>query len=180
MSERDAAITDGIRRRERAAPSTVHGLDRVEITIVEGLTYAARNPAEPESAMRIGEPVERGGDGTGSSPLSHFLTGVGACLLNQFVRLCVADGIGLRFAGASVRGEFGREVGGAFRRIACEVHASGPIEPGDAAALVERAERFCYVHQTLRRSVEMTTTLVVDGVAVARHRDGPSDPTSDG
>jgi hypothetical protein len=36
-----------------------------------------------------------------------------------------------------------------------------------------RAERLCYVHQTLVAAVEVTTALVVDGRTVARHADGP-------
>ena len=123
--------------------------------------------------MRIGEPVDRGGDGTGSSPLSHFLTGAGACLLNQFVRVSVAEQLPLEFIGAAVRGEFGREVGGRFKRLTCEIRATGSIDGPGAQSLMARAERLCYVHQTLVASVEMTTTLVVDGTEVARHTDGP-------
>ena len=174
MDDRAAIIAEGIRRREEHRdPSTMRGLDRVEIAVVEGLTYEARNAAEPDSRMRIGEPADRGGDGTGASPLSHFLTGAGACLLNQFVRVAIATGLPLRFLGASVRGEFRREVAGAFQRISCQIRAEGDIDAEGAAALMARAERLCYVHQTLAASVEMTTVLVVDGREVARHVDGP-------
>jgi uncharacterized OsmC-like protein len=47
--------------------------------------------------MSVGEPVERGGSGEGTGPLSHFLTGAGSCLLNQFVRIAIAEGYDLAF-----------------------------------------------------------------------------------
>ena len=174
MPDRDAIIAEGIRHREEHRdPATMRGVDRIEITVAEGLSYEARNPHEPDGAMRVGEPIARGGDGSGASPLSHFLTGAGSCLLNQFVRVAITERLPLRFLGASVRGEFRREAGGRIQRIACEVHATGSIDESTAEALMVRAERLCYVHQTLVAAVEMTTTLVVDGRTVAHHVDGP-------
>ena len=174
MPDRDAIIAEGIRHREEHRdPATMRGVDRIEITVAEGLSYEARNPHEPDGAMRVGEPIARGGDGSGASPLSHFLTGAGSCLLNQFVRVAITERLPLRFLGASVRGEFRREAGGRIQRIACEVHATGSIDESTAEALMVRAERLCYVHQTLVTTVEMTTTLVVDGRTVAHHVDGP-------
>lgn len=174
MTDRIALITDGVRRREEHRDrSAMRGLDRIEIEVIKGLSYDARSRSEPHGPMRIGEPVDRGGDGIGASPLSHFLTGAGACLLNQFVRVSIAEGYPLTFLGASVRGEFGREAGGRFERIACEVRATGSVPIDVAEQLVERAERLCYVHRTLVAAVEMTTVLVLDGREAVRHVEGP-------
>lgn len=175
MHERDRVIGDGIRRREgRGDPAGMRGIDRIEIAVVDRLAYEARNPHEPDGLMRIGEPVERGGSGVGASPLSHFLTGVGACLLNQFVRVSIAEGYPLAFSGASVRGQFRREVGGAFQRIRCEVRGSGSIADETARELTRRAERLCYVHRTLVATVEMTTVLVLDGREAVHSVEGPA------
>lgn len=151
----------------------MRGVNRIEVDVVEGLTYEARNLGEPEALMHVGEPIERGGTGNGASPLSHFLVGAGACLLNQFIRVAVAEGHPLSFTRARVRGEFRRDAGGGFERILCEVHADGRLEGPAARALVERAERLCYVHATLRRAIEMTTVLVVDGQERARAVSAP-------
>jgi uncharacterized OsmC-like protein len=161
--------------RRRAATTDREGLrgaDRVEIEVIEGLEYRARNPHEA-GQMRIGEPVDRGGSGEGCSPLSHVLAGAASCLLNQFIRTAVADGLPIQFTGASTRGEFSRAVGGAFERITTEIQASGELSGVDAQALVERAEQLCYIHVTLRRAVRMTTVLVVDGLERARSVTGP-------
>jgi uncharacterized OsmC-like protein len=173
MSERADIITAGIRRREAdTGSSIVRGLEHVEIRIADLLWYEAQARGEAD-VMRVGEPVDRGGDGRGASPLAHFLTGCGACLLNQFVRISIADGIPVDFHGATVRGEFGRQLGGAFRRIECRILGTGTLDPAAAADLVARAEQLCYVHQTLVASVELVTVLVLDEVEVAAHRDGP-------
>jgi len=174
-NDRIALITEGLRRREsQHEPTTMRGLDRIEISVVGPLGYEARAQAEPHATMHVGEPVDRGGDGSGATPLSHFLAGAGACLLNQFIRVSTADGLPLRFLGASVRGEFRREAGGRFQRIACEVRAEGSIDARTADSLMSRAERLCYVHQTLVAAVEMTTVLVLGAREVGRHVDGPT------
>lgn len=175
LPDRNAVIAAGVRHREEHRdPAAMRGLDRIEISVLAGLSYEARSPVEADGLMRIGEPVERGGDGSGATPLAHFLTGSGACLLNQFVRVAIAEDLPLRFEGATVRGEFRREAGGGFQRIACEIRATGSIDAGAAEALMARAERLCYVHQTLVAAVEMTTILVIDGREVGRHVEGPS------
>jgi uncharacterized OsmC-like protein len=150
----------------------LRGIDRVEIEVIEGLDYRAANPHEA-GQMRIGEPVERGGAGEGNSPLSHVLAGAASCLLNQFIRACVVEGPPVRFAGASTKGEFSRAVGGGFERITTEIRAEGELTDGQARALLERAEELCYIHVTLRKAVQMTTVLVVDGIERARSVTGP-------
>jgi uncharacterized OsmC-like protein len=164
-----AAIVDGLRRRETTRdPEALRGLDRIEIRVAGALAYEARNPHEPEGLMHIGEPEDRGGTGTGNSPLSHFLTGAAACLLNQLVRVAVADDLPISFRGVRARGAFRRDPGGAYERIVYEVDATGSIDDPAAAALAERADRLCYVSNTLARAVELTTILVVDGREMAR------------
>ncbi len=174
-TEQAEIIRDGIRWRESTQdPIGLRGLNRIDVEVIDGLAYEARNPHEPDELMRVGERVERGGTGRGAGPLSHFLTGAGACLLNQFIRIAVAEGYSVTFAGATVKGEFRRNPGGAFERIACEISAAGEISDPVAEQLTERAERLCYVHSTLSRVVEMTTILVVDGRERVRRVSGPA------
>jgi uncharacterized OsmC-like protein len=160
--EQREIIRDGVRKRESAHdPVGMRGLNQIEVVVLEGLEYTARNLAE-DVTMNVGEPADRGGTGHGASPLSHFLTGAGACLLNQFIRVSVTEDYPLAFAKASVRGEFRRESGGGMVRMACEIRAEGEIGDREAQDLVERAERLCYIHVTLTRAIEMTTVLVVN------------------
>jgi len=152
----------------------LRGLDRVEIEVIEGLEYRAGNPHEA-GRMRIGEPADRGGTGEGSSPLSHVLAGAASCLLNQFIRNSLVDGLPVRFTGAATKGEFSRAVGGGFERITTEIRGEGELSDAQARALLERAEQLCYIHVTLRKAVQMTTVLVIDGRLVAQSQTGPGE-----
>ena len=184
MTERDRwgftpaqaeTVRESLRRRTVTTDREgLRGLDRVEIEVIEGLEYEARNPHEA-GRMRIGEPVGRGGTGEGSSPLSHVLAGAASCLLNQFIRSSLVDGLPVYFTGAASKGEFSRAVGGGFERITTEIRGEGQLTDGEARSLLERAEQLCYIHVTLRKAVQMMTVLVIDGVERARSVTGPGD-----
>ena len=172
--EQAKQIRDGLRRRETARdPRRMRGLHRIEITVAGVLAYEARDASEREAVMVVSEPPERGGTGGGPSPLSHFLAGAGSCLLNQFVRIAIAEGYPVRFVTATVRGEFRREAGGKFQAIRYEIHAEGNVVGVPLDSLVERAERLCYVHNTLRPTVEMTTRLHLNGELVHERHSRP-------
>lgn len=167
-------IRGGVQKRERRSHAhTIRGVDRIEISVEGGLHYRAREVNGQQTVMHIDEPSERGGEGTGNSPLGHFLTGAGACLLNQFVRISIAEGYDLAFTAANIRGEFSRDVGGAFERITSEVYADGHLDRAAADTLTERAEALCYVHNTLRRAVQMTTVFYLNGVEIVRKLSQP-------
>ena len=182
MSEKDArgftaeqidGIRAGIRKRESSTDRAgFRGLDRVEITVLEGLEYEARNPHEA-GVIRVGEPVDRGGLGEGSSPLSLVIAGAASCLTNQFIRSAVADDVPVRITGADVRGEFSRVMGGGFERITVEIKGEGDLRGEAALAYVRKAEQLCYIHVTLRKAVRMATILTLDGEERARSVTGP-------
>ena len=182
MSDKDArgftaeqieGIKAGVaKRRTTTDRAGFRGVDRVEITVLEGLEYEARNPHET-GVMRVGEPVDRGGLGEGSSPLSLVITGAASCLMNQFIRSAVADDLPVRFLGAAVKVEFSRVAGGGFEQITIEFRAEGTLTDEQVTGLVAAAEHLCYIHVTLRQAVRMTTILVVDGVERARSVTGP-------
>lgn len=164
------AIRAGVRQREAIRdPSRVRGVNRIEIEVRGSLAYEARNVSEPIGVMRIDEPEDRGGNGTGATPLSHFFAGVGACLLNQFIRVSLTEDYPIKFDRALVRGEFGRNVGGRIERITTEVQAHGTLPSDGVDRLIERAEGLCYVHNTLSAATNMTTVLYLDGVEAGRH-----------
>lgn len=168
-------VREGIARREGGTDHEwLRGLNRVEIVRVDHLTYHARSTSEPQFQLTIDEPPERGGEHQGPSPLIYFLTGVGACLLNQFVRLNIARGLDVNFKRVSVRGEFGRQVGGGFEHITQEVYAEGTASPAQLQKLCEEAEAFCYVYATLSRAVKMTTVLYVNRQEAARRTSTPA------
>jgi uncharacterized OsmC-like protein len=163
------AIRSGVRNREAIHDSSqVRGLNRIEIQVRGTFAYEARNLSEPIGGMSIDEPEDRGGDGTGPTPLSHFFAGVGACLLNQFIRVSISEDYSIAFEKAHVRGEFGRNVGGRIERITTEVYGHGSLSSAEVDPLIARAEALCYVHNTLAPATAMTTILYMNGVEVGR------------
>ena len=172
--EQKEIIRKGVRAREVApvAPR-IRGLDRIEIDVKDGLSYRARALNGRSSPMKVDEPTERGGTGNGNTPLAHFLAGAGSCLLNQLIRLAITEDYDLQFAKSLVTGEFRRDVGGGFEHITFEIYADGALAEGDAQRLSDRAEALCYVHNTLRKAIKITTILFVNGQEKVRKVSGP-------
>ena len=163
-----------VAKREQAVDQPfLRGLVRAEIEPVEHLTYRAHPTTDPQFQLTIDEPLDRGGQHQGPSPLDYFITGAGACLLNQFVRLALARGLDLRFQRARVKGEFRREIGGRFQHITEEIDVDGSATAEDLRKLSEDAEAFCYVHATLAKVVKMTTVLNLNGQEVIRRTSEP-------
>lgn len=167
-------IRAGVRTREASrGPEGIRGIDRIEIEVSEGLSYLARALAEPDAVMTVDEPPERGGTGHGNTPLAHFFAGAGSCLLNQFVRVAIADGYDLRFVRARVRGEFQRNLGGSLECVTSEIYGEGWLSDGQAESLTQRAEALCLVHNTLSKAIRMTTVFHLNGREVVRKVSGP-------
>ncbi len=158
-------------------PEKVRGITRVEIENVEHLTHRARPTTETQFELMIDEPQERGGHDQGPAPLAYFLTGSGACLLNQFIKVNIAQGLGLRFGQVKVKGEFQRKLGGGFQSITQEVYVEGEASEEVIQRLTEKAEAFCYVHNTLRNVVKMTTLVFLNGKEVLVSTSDPQMPT---
>ena len=167
-------IRKGVEGREALNdPERIRGIHRVAIQVEEGLRYRATRPGEARFATIVDEPTERGGTGQGEGPLFHFLTGAGSCLLNQYIRLAVAEGLDLTFTSMNVRGDARRDVGGGFEHIQQELFAEGTVSAEAMVRLAERAEGFCYVHNTLKSAVKITTVVHLNGQEVVRRVSDP-------
>ena len=173
-SELVETIRRGLADREQTTDvERLRRLVRVEIESVERLTYHARSVAEPEFTLKIDEPRQRGGQDQGPSPLIYFLTGVGACLLNQFVRLGIARELDLRFLQVQVKGELQGKIGGGFEHITQELYAEGSVSPEELQELAEKAEALCYIHNTLSKATKMTVVVHLNGTEALRRISGP-------
>lgn len=174
-SESVDIITKGVRDREAMHdPERIRGINRIEIVAGEGLSYKGFKPGEEHAVMTIDEPPERGGTGLGPSPLAHFLTGIGTCELNQFVRIAIAERYDLEFTRVAVRGDYRRDVGGGFTKITNEVYADGSMPADQIETFMERAEGFCYVHNTLDKAIDLVTVFFINGREVGRRESSPA------
>ncbi len=163
-------------REQATDPEKLRGSRRVDIESVDHLTYRARDTATPNFEIVVDEPHERGGRNQGPSPIAYFLTGAGACLLNQFIIVSIAEGLNLRFQQNQVKGEFRREVGGSFQSITQDVFVEGDASEAVMQKLTEKAEAFCFIHMTLNKAVKMTTVVHLNGKEVVRRISEPAVP----
>jgi len=74
----------------------------------------------------------------------------------------------------TVRGDYHRDVGGGFQAITQELYAEGTLDPGGVEMLTERAEAFCYIHNTLNKAIKMTTIVNLNGEECVRRVSEPA------
>ena len=167
-------IRKGVEGREALNdPERIRAIYRIAIEVDEGLRYNATRAGEARFVTVVDEPTERGGTGMGEGPLTHFLIGAGSCLLNQYIRVAVAEGLDVTFTSMNVRGDARRDVGGRFEHFQQELFAEGTASEEAMARLAERAEGLCYVHNTLKDAVKITTVVHLNGQEVVRRVSEP-------
>jgi uncharacterized OsmC-like protein len=169
-------ITKSVAARETMTdPERIRGVTRIEITPGEGHSHHANRPGDDSQVIVVDEPTERGGSGLGPAPLGYFLTGVGACLLHQFINISIAERYALEFPKMNVRGDYHRDVGGGYQHIMQEIYAEGTMDQATMAKLAERAEGFCYIHNTLKHAIKMTTVVYLNDEECVRRVSEPGD-----
>ncbi len=163
-----------VEEREKATdPEGLRRVLRVEIESQDHYSHRAHPAGKPQLEMVVDEPKERGGKDLGPAPLAYFLTGVGTCFLNQLVSVSIAQGIDIRLQRMQVKGEFQRQVGGGFQHITQELFLDGDASEDVMQGLTEKAEAFCFIHNTLRNAVKMTTLIHLNGKEVVRRTSDP-------
>ena len=166
-------IRGSIASREQSTDvGRLHRLVRVETDPAEPITYHAHSMGEAKFTLEID-----GGKHQGPSPLIYFLTGVGACLLNQFVRLGIARELDIHFRQVEVKAELQWQVGGGFEHITQELYAEGSVSVEELQELAEKAEALNYVHNTLSKATKLTMVVHLNGKEAVRRVSGPGQPT---
>jgi uncharacterized OsmC-like protein len=166
-------IKNGIRNRQTRDPSSLITIT-IEIEAGDGFAYSSRKLGQEEHhAMLTDEPLSRGGMDSAASPLGLFVTGLGACLLNQFNRLSVTEDLDLRFSSSTVKATFSGEEGGDFKEFVQDVYAYGDATDAAIRDLTDRVDGFCRISTTLQKSTPMTTVLHVNGEEVSRRNFAP-------
>lgn len=139
------------------------GTQRVDLQLDEHLRFQVIGGS---FNFTIDEPVERGGTNAGLPPLAHFLAGAASCLLTQYAKLALEKGVQIESMKAIARGHFDRRIGGAFKDVIYDVDIRSPATPESIVSLAHEAESMCYVHNTLKRTVQMQTNLTLNGSPV--------------
>ncbi|MBI4444870.1 MAG: OsmC family protein [Acidobacteria bacterium] len=152
------------KRRKANDEEFLKGLVRVDLTHEQDLRHRIKIPQSKarEFVFYSDEPEERGGTNAGPNPLSYFIAGALSCLMNQYVRLAVAEAITIDGLQAAAKAHFERKIKGAFTRIIYNIRIESSEDVTKVKALAQKAEDYCYAHNTLLKAVEIRTNLYLN------------------
>jgi|GEM_PF-382141 uncharacterized OsmC-like protein len=162
------------RRNPSAQKTSMVGTIRVDLKHKEHLNFQGFAKEGGSFTLEIDEPPERGGHGRGPTPLNYFLLGIGSCLLMQWAKLSILENLGIDALEATVRGHIDRRIDGSFNDIIVDIRIRGRSEEAEKIRRVAKdCERLCFVHNTLRRALPLTTNIELNGQAVYKSTVGP-------
>ncbi len=150
------------------------GTIRIDAAQVEQLRYEVTLHPHAHHRLIVDEPRERGGTDAGPSPLQFFLTGALTCLLNQIIKLLLVRELAIEAVSGTLRGHVHHRVDGGFTDLIYDVHLTGEASDDTLTTLAADAERYCYVHNTLRNAVPMTVRLHLNGRQVTERSSRPA------
>jgi len=155
----DQIRSSTMKRTETQGPTFLKAVTRVDLVHEEDMKHQLK---VDDFVFYSDEPKERGGSNAGPSPLSYFIGGALACLINQYVRLAVIEGVEIEDLEATVRGHFERKVVRAFTHIFYDIRIKSTEDADRIKMLSKKAEASCYAHNTLKKAVEMTTNIYLN------------------
>jgi uncharacterized OsmC-like protein len=141
------------------------GTVRVDATHVKQLRHSAVcwEGMELRFPVTVDEPPSRGGDATGPAPLSYFVLGAATCLLTQLAKLSMLRELEVDSLSITARGHFERKMEGAFTDVTYEVRIAGAEEGARVEQLCRDAEKQCFASNTLRKAIDLVTTIEYNG-----------------
>lgn len=147
------------------------GTVRVDLKNLDHLHHEGKTEG---FTLNVDEPKERQGTGSGPSPLAYFLFGAASCFLNQMVH--VADYNKFRIDGVDIvaRAHFDRAGSRKFIDFTYDVSLTSPESKEKSIELLNLAEERCYIHQTLKSTLPLTSNLTLNGMRVMSHTVGPN------
>ncbi|MHB8566334.1 MAG: OsmC-related (seleno)protein [Nitrososphaerales archaeon] len=146
------------------------GTKRVDIKNVEQLRHEV---SAHGFSLIVDEPAERGGTHLGLDPLGYFVTGAASCFLNQFARSIMIRDLKVDDLEMTARAHYDMAKTRDFTDFIYDVHLSGKESKENVLELLYEAERRCFVHQTLKKAIPLTTNVFLNGVQVVSHTLGP-------
>lgn len=150
------------------------GTVRVDIKNVEQLRHVAESR---EFKYEIDEPPERGGTNAGLNPLGFFLIGAASCFLNQLVKVAIVEDLKLDNMEVTARGHYNLHTGGGiyeFTDIVYDVKMDGSESKESLEELLKKGEDRCFVHNTLKKAIPLTTNISLNGKPLLSHTVGPN------
>jgi uncharacterized OsmC-like protein len=160
-------------RRNTTDKSKMAGTIRVDLKHVEHLNLQGIAKEGGNFTVEIDEPPERGGYGRGPTPLNYFLIGAGSCLLTQWAKIAVIEDLKIDNLAAIARGHTDRRIDGYFTDFVFDIRMDGTESEERIKRVAKDSERYCFVHNTLKRAVPVITNVTLNGKLVYTSTLGP-------
>jgi len=169
-----SGVTSYIENRKKTTDkSKMLGAIRVDMKHVEHLNFQGFAKEGGSFTVEIDEPPERSGYGRGPTPLNYFLIGAGSCLLMQWAKIAVIEGLNIDNLEATVRGHTDRRIDGYFTDFVFDIRFEGDESEERIKQVAKESERLCFVHNTLKRAVPVITNIVMNGKLIHTTTSGP-------
>ncbi|MGH2510623.1 MAG: OsmC-related (seleno)protein [Ktedonobacteraceae bacterium] len=123
--------------------------------------------------LSVDEPKQRGGTNTGPSPLTYFLMGAASCFLTQMARATIIRDFKIDTMEITARAHVDRAKVRKFVDVIYDIRLTGMETKEGAIQLLHEAEEMCFVHQTLKDAIPITSNLSLNGTQIATHTLGP-------
>ncbi len=164
---RDAVVKNEEGRSKLGQPITTV---RVDLKHIEQTKLEAKAGG---FTIQIDEPAERGGTNTAPAPLNYFIMGAASCFLMQLVKVSMMKNLNVDGIEVIARGHLERVKKRKFTDIIYDITLIGSESPGNATELLHQAEEMCFVHQTLKDAIPVTSNMSLNGTPLTSHTLGP-------
>lgn len=150
------------------------GTLRTDLKNIEHLHHEA---TLREFTVTIDEPPKNGGTNTGPNPLGYFLIGAAACFFNQVAKVVIIRDLKVDTLEMTARMHVDlAKPGGHITDLIYDVKLSGTEDKTKLEEMLHEAEGMCFVHQTLKRAIPLTSNINMNGADVTSHTLSPSSP----
>lgn len=165
-------------RKKTTDKAKMVGTIRVDLKHVEHLNLQGFAKEGGNFTVEIDEPPERDGYGKGPTPLNYFLIGAASCLMMQYAKIAVIEGLDVDSLEATARGHTDRRIDGYFTDFIFDVRMTGSESEERIKEVAKESERLCFVHNTLKRAVPVITNVMLNDKVVYTSNMGPSQTVS--
>lgn len=140
---------------------------RVDLRHVEQLKFEART--HDGFSIYSDEPTIRGGTNFAPSSLNYFVFGAASCFLSQMTKVCIMKNLKVDSIEITARGHVDRRKR-KFTEFIYDVRLTGSEARDNLTDLLHLSEEMCFVHQTLKDAIPLTSNVSLNGNPVASHR----------
>lgn len=144
---------------------------RIDLKQIEQLKFEAKT--QGGFTIFSDEPTQRGGTNFAPSSLNYFVFGAASCFLSQMTKVCIIKNLRVDGIEITARGHVDRTKR-KFTDFVYDVRLTGSETKENITELLYKAEEMCFVHQTLKDAIPVTSNVSSNGLAVATHTLGPN------